>query len=201
MDYCVLSYIPTLTALLDSRRDYRRVQKREAKALLAAVSHPYQGTRLHLVKEEARIVTQIVPDENLVILSSDSGSSAEQTASADRICQLLPAASIFHLACHGQQVMDDPLESGFSMSDRKLTVAQLMALDLPSAFFAFLSACETAKGDANQPDQAIHLAATMLYAGFKSIVGTMWSVYDQRADRSRADNGLPGHCSQVNERC
>lgn len=177
-EYCVLSYIPTLTSLLDARRDYCTVQKKEAKVLLAAVSRPYQGTRLHLVAEEARVVMQIIPGENLVILSTDSGSSAEQTASADQMSRLLPAASILHLACHGQQDMNDPLESGFSMSDRKLTVAQLMALDLPSAFFAFLSACETAKGDANQPDQAIHLAATMLYAGFKSIVGTMWSVDD-----------------------
>jgi hypothetical protein len=26
----------------------------------------------------------------------------------------------------------------------------------------------------NQPDQAIHLAAAMLFAGFKSVIATMW---------------------------
>jgi CHAT domain-containing protein len=49
-----------------------------------------------------------------------------------------------------------------------------MKLDLKHAQLAFLSACETAKGDREQPDQAIHLAATMLFVGFKSVIGTMW---------------------------
>jgi CHAT domain-containing protein len=62
------------------------------------------------------------------------------------------------------------------MQDTLLTVSMLMELNLPNAFFAFLSACETAKGDSAQPDQVIHLAATMLYVGYRSIVGTMWYV-------------------------
>jgi CHAT domain-containing protein len=37
-----------------------------------------------------------------------------------------------------------------------------------------MSACETAKGDQKQPDQVVHLAAAMLFAGFQSVVGTMW---------------------------
>jgi CHAT domain-containing protein len=62
------------------------------------------------------------------------------------------------------------------MRDELLTVSSLMSLNLPDAFLAILSACETAKGDTSQPDQAVHLAATMLYIGFKSVVGTMWLV-------------------------
>jgi CHAT domain-containing protein len=53
-----------------------------------------------------------------------------------------------------------------------------MSLELPRARLAFLSACETAQGDRQQPDQAIHLAASMLYAGFKSVIATMWSMGD-----------------------
>jgi CHAT domain-containing protein len=60
------------------------------------------------------------------------------------------------------------------MSDELLTVSKLMALNLPNAFLAMLSACETAKGDAAQPDQVVHLAAAMLYVGFRSVVGTLW---------------------------
>ncbi|KAF9239427.1 hypothetical protein BU15DRAFT_61939 [Melanogaster broomeanus] len=44
--------------------------------------------------------------------------------------------------------------------------------------FAFLSACHTAVGDKSTPDEAIHLAAAMQFAGFKSVVGTMWGVDD-----------------------
>jgi CHAT domain-containing protein len=86
----------------------------------------------------------------------------------------LPKASILHLACHGYQDMNEPLASGFIMQDKTLRVSDLMSLKLPHAFLACLSACETAKGDEKQRDQAIHLAATMLFVGFKSVVATMW---------------------------
>ena len=62
------------------------------------------------------------------------------------------------------------------MADEKLTIMQLMKLDLSKAFLAILSACHTAKGDNNQPDQTVHLAATMLFLGFKSVVATLWYV-------------------------
>jgi CHAT domain-containing protein len=51
-----------------------------------------------------------------------------------------------------------------------------MDLKLPKAMITYLSACETAKGGKKQPDQAVHLAASMLFCGFRSVVGTMWYV-------------------------
>jgi CHAT domain-containing protein len=53
-------------------------------------------------------------------------------------------------------------------------VSDIMELDLKSPYLAFLSADETAKGDCGQSDQSMHLAATMLFVGFKSVVATMW---------------------------
>ncbi|EIN04347.1 hypothetical protein PUNSTDRAFT_76639, partial [Punctularia strigosozonata HHB-11173 SS5] len=90
----------------------------------------------------------------------------------------LPEATILHLACHGYQDPVNPLKSGFVMRDEMLTIERLMLTPLPHAFMAFLSACETAKGDKNQPDQTVHLAATMLFAGFKSVIATLWSMED-----------------------
>jgi CHAT domain-containing protein len=49
-----------------------------------------------------------------------------------------------------------------------------MEMNLKHAFVAFLSACETAKGDRTYADEVVHLAATMLFAGFKSVIATMW---------------------------
>jgi CHAT domain-containing protein len=89
------------------------------------------------------------------------------------VLQQLPAAHVLHLACHGQQHLD-PLKSSFALKDGPLTISALMGLNLPNAMLAYLSACETAKGDANQPDQAVHLAASMLFCGFRSVVATMW---------------------------
>jgi CHAT domain-containing protein len=52
-----------------------------------------------------------------------------------------------------------------------------MQLHLPNAELAYLSACETASTDEYQPDEAMNLAATMLFVGFKSVVATMWYVF------------------------
>ena len=64
----------------------------------------------------------------------------------------------------------------FALGGEQLTISSLMELRLPNAVLAYLSACETAKGDKNQPDQAVHLAASMLFCGFRSVIATMWSV-------------------------
>jgi CHAT domain-containing protein len=97
---------------------------------------------------------------------------------AEEVIRLLPKATILHLACHGNQNTKDPLKSGFILHDKMMEVADLMRLNLPTAYLAFLSACETALGDMERPDEVLHLAATMLYAGFKSVIGTMWSMGD-----------------------
>jgi CHAT domain-containing protein len=80
---------------------------------------------------------------------------------------------ILHLACHGVQDAD-PLGSALLMHDGKFTIENMLQLNIPKAVLAYLSACQTAKGDKNAPDQAVHLAASMLFCGFRSVVGTMW---------------------------
>jgi CHAT domain-containing protein len=95
-------------------------------------------------------------------------------ATVDRVTSSIPSAHFVHLACHGTQDPTAALESGFHLSDGMLTVSKLMSLNLEHAWFAYLSACETAKGDAKQPDQGVHLAAAMLFAGFKNVVATKW---------------------------
>jgi CHAT domain-containing protein len=100
----------------------------------------------------------------------------DDSAVQDNVAKSLESAQLVHVASHGTQNESQPLQSGLCLNDGILTVERLMKLDLKDAFFAFLSACETAKGDKEQPDQTIHLAATLLFTGFKSVVGTMWYV-------------------------
>ena len=83
---------------------------------------------------------------------------------------------------HGIQDPTHPLDSGLALSDGRLKVSQIMrdlGTNSPEEFskpmsLAFLSACETAKGDSDTPDESMHLAATLLFAGFRSAVATMW---------------------------
>ncbi|KAG1908941.1 uncharacterized protein F5891DRAFT_938073 [Suillus fuscotomentosus] len=47
--------------------------------------------------------------------------------------------------------------------------------------FAFLSACHTTVGDKKRPDESIHLAEAMQFCGFRSVIGSMWSVDNEVA--------------------
>ena len=178
-DYLVPSYTPTIGALLNARRQLPSIQASEARILLAAVSKPFKWSQLQCVVDEVRRVRQAIPAQTPVDYLGDiqySEIKPDSAPTASAVLDKLPEATIVHFACHGHQDPDNPLESGFVMQDKMITIADLMSLNLDAAFLAFLSACETAKGDKAQPDQAIHLAAAMLFAGFKSVVGTMWSV-------------------------
>lgn len=117
---------------------------------------------------------------------------SDSNATVQAVLDCLPDAQLLHLACHGQQDPEKPLASGFRLRDGPLALAQLMRLSLPNAFLAFLSACETAKGDAQQPDQAVHLAAAMLFVGFRSVVATMWCVSPFCSGHARANSGDSG---------
>jgi CHAT domain-containing protein len=90
------------------------------------------------------------------------------------ILEEMEDASVIHLACHGQQDPEEPLASGFLLQDGLLTMSHIIQLKLQKTHFAFLAACESASGDREQPDEAIHLGAAMLFMGVKSVIGTLW---------------------------
>jgi CHAT domain-containing protein len=98
-----------------------------------------------------------------------------QTKSGE-ITAALRSANFVHPACRGIQDRSAPHASCFSLKDGDVAIAELIELEPGRPFFAFLSACETAKGDERHADEAIHLAASILFAGYKSVVATMWQV-------------------------
>jgi CHAT domain-containing protein len=165
-DYFVASYTSSIAALLHAQQSAKPVRRAQADTLLVAVDQPFQGTPLPMTSQEAKAVQRLASPSVKVV----------QASRCDEVLGHIQSATIVHLACHGTQNPANALESSFHLEDGLLPVSKLMKLELPSAFLAVLSACETAKGDAAQPDQAIHLAAAMLFAGFKSVVATMWYV-------------------------
>jgi CHAT domain-containing protein len=170
-NYVVSSYTPTLSALLDAQSAVIRDGPRDdSNILVVSVSHNSAGyPSLRSARAEADRIQDIVPPAGLTALSGHQ-------SSLENVLKALPDVSVLHLACHGQQSQDDPLTSGFVLSDGRLTLKRLMELHLPHAELAYLSACETASTDEYQPDEAINLAATMLFVGFKSVIATMWCV-------------------------
>jgi CHAT domain-containing protein len=83
-------------------------------------------------------------------------------------------ADILHLACHGHQDQNSPLDSGFDLKDGRLKLSKLMRMDMPNAQLAYLSACESAGMDGSRPDEGLNLARGMIFAGFKSVIATLW---------------------------
>ncbi|OJA11321.1 hypothetical protein AZE42_08591 [Rhizopogon vesiculosus] len=67
------------------------------------------------------------------------------------------------------------------MRDGPLAITDIIRPHLQHPEFAFLSACHTTVGHASSPDEAIHLAAAMQFCGFRSVIGSMWSVDDEVA--------------------
>jgi CHAT domain-containing protein len=172
-DYVVSSYTPSLSALIKSRQGFDPIPRNKIQALLVAEGNIPGFEPLHNVNEEARIISDLVTSSmGSVQLTSQIGACDTSGAA---LLERLSGIHALHLACHGHQA-PDPLESSFMLRDGPLTIAALMRLDLPHAVLAFLSACETAKVDEARPEQAVHLAASMLFCGFRSVIATMWCV-------------------------
>lgn len=121
---------------------------------------------------ELENIKNVVASNSLTILGDPSSSTLPSTI--HNVLNQLQTASFVHFACHGTQNMTSPLDSSLILEDGNLKLSMVMKTSTPHASLAFLSACETAKGDERIPDEALHMAATMVFAGFRGVVGTMW---------------------------
>ncbi|KAG1753655.1 CHAT domain-containing protein [Suillus paluster] len=175
-DIFICSYTPTLSALIRSRQAMRtRPTSPSFVAIGQSQPGAGQGTALATVDSELELVhTLVPPNVNFTILSGDE---ATQAGALDA----LRCNTWVHLACHGKQDRKQPYNSRFAMRDKPLTLLDIMENDTPQAEFAFLSACHTAVGDEETPDEVIHLAAGLQFSGFKSVIGTLWVVDDEVA--------------------
>jgi CHAT domain-containing protein len=128
--------------------------------------------------------------EETVSAAKDIGASSSTDAGAaskTELLAMLSSANMVHLACHGIQHTIDPHQSRFCLTTGDLSVSELMDMNLEHAFFAFLSACETARGDEKNTDEVVHLAAAMLFVGFKSVIATVWCENHYDEPRTRSD--------------
>jgi hypothetical protein len=171
-DYIISSYTPTVSALLRAQAQTPSVSSAEVNMLLVGEDSAKNPALSELwnVRKELTCVETIAAAKHF----GHTVETISREATVEWVTERIQSASFVHLACHGLQHQTNALESGFYLSDDKLTISKLMEIELDRPWFAYLSACETAKGDAEQPDQVMHLAAAMLFAGFKHVVATMW---------------------------
>jgi CHAT domain-containing protein len=95
--------------------------------------------------------------------------------------------SSVHLACHASQNPTEPLQSRFLFHNGSLDLATIIQQNLKNADLAFLSACQTSTGEEKLPEEAVHLAAGMLAAGYRRVVATMWAIEDRHAPQVASD--------------
>ncbi|KAJ6461773.1 CHAT domain-containing protein [Mycena sanguinolenta] len=97
-------------------------------------------------------------------------------AAIDTVQQGMKDSRWVHFACHGVQ-STSPTESALLLAGHsRLTLSSIINLSLPNVDLAFLSTCQTATGSKELQDESVHLAAGMLLAGYRGVIGTMWSI-------------------------
>jgi hypothetical protein len=170
-DRVVCSYTPTLRALDLARR--KTPPPHDAPLLAACVPNApgfrslrYSNEEVAAIRSHHRPVTLLPPTQ----------------ATRERVLAELGTHPFFHFIGHGAQ---DPFRSGGAAlytSDHfqvgPVTGADFARQRLDSAHLAFLSACETARGEVQLPDEALHIAGALQLSGFTHVVGTQWSVDD-----------------------
>ncbi|KAG1737567.1 CHAT domain-containing protein [Suillus paluster] len=165
----IVSYNQPLVSLALPTNLSERLE-RSSPASFAAIgqNHPPEHSfPWKAVKPELELVRRLLPPT----VSFTTVASAESAKS--RALDISRDNHWIHFACHGTQNLVEPFKC-----DQPLSLLKIAQTDLSRYEFAFLSACETAAGDVEAPDEVIHLAADLQFAGVKSVIGTFWRVDD-----------------------
>ncbi|KAG8770527.1 hypothetical protein FRC12_004196 [Ceratobasidium sp. 428] len=171
-DYVVSSYSPTLSALLAPVQPTAQF----AGVLGVGEAAPKSAIPLPGTIAELDQLEQIVGSHGVPFTRLD-----EDRATCDAVLEQIEEHSWVHLACHASQDLFDPTMSSFQLHGGSLSLAAISSKSLKQAQFAFLSACETATGHKQLPDESIHLAAGMIMVGYQAAIATMWSIKDEDA--------------------
>ena len=166
-DMYISSYTPTLSALIESREP--STQPWDVPSMLLVVQ---PDDEIPSSIEEMHIVQAVCPSVETL-----NGKVATPIVTLD----CLRRHQFVHISCHGELETGKPFDASFELYEgAHLTLLDIVRSQLPSAEFAFLSACHTAEiTEESIANEGLHLAAAVQYSGFRSVVGTMWAVVDE----------------------
>ncbi|MGE6955128.1 CHAT domain-containing protein, partial [Staphylococcus capitis] len=151
--------------------------------VLATTDTPGQNP-LPGARSEHDLLTGWFPDQTRTVL-------ADTDATRRNLLDHLDGHRWLHASCHGDQALSAPTTGGLLPYDWNttglVTVTDLTAPGHTGGEFAFLSACKTAIGGTINVDEAITVASAMQHAGWRHVIGTLWSVWDTSAATITAD--------------
>ncbi|KAF8431281.1 CHAT domain-containing protein [Boletus edulis BED1] len=173
-DFVVSSYVPTLSILAQS--NCHVAHSNDLRLLLVGQPPSYGQDPLRGVVPELGHIRTVVGTSACTTLLESSVGTVEE------VLGLMKDADWVHFVCHGIQDAAKPSESGLCLAyGRRLKISDIIGLSRSRGGLAFLSACQTAMGDEGLTNEAIHIAAGMLFAGYGGVIGTMWSINDRLA--------------------
>ncbi|KAJ6569774.1 CHAT domain-containing protein [Mycena vulgaris] len=164
------SYTATLGSLLDA---YSKKSFNPPKVGVVGVTHTGSGAHLLPgVEQEVKKILSIIKKSPVECLEGPQ-------ATPDAVKVQLQNCSWVHLACHGKQDLVEPTKSHLLLYQGVLELETILQMPLSNAEFVFLAACQTAMGDPQLINESFHLGGGFIAAGFKSAIGTLWSMNDQ----------------------
>ena len=167
-DLYIPSYTPTLSALIESRKLEHNSHSLEKPSILLVAqpdeSMPGAWDEISHIRRLKTTVTTLI----------------SKKATPPAVVKHLQDHRFAHFSCHGILEAGKPFEASFKLyKGQHLTLLEIIRSRLPSAEFAFLSACHTAElTEESIADEGLHLSAAVQYSGFRSVVGTMWAMAD-----------------------
>ncbi|KAG8749626.1 hypothetical protein FRC12_013330 [Ceratobasidium sp. 428] len=170
-DYAISSYTPNLSSLLVPPADLSR------STGMVAVSQKSTSGMETLPGTQPELDQICLRTKDTMPFTRIDGDQATPSA----VLTAMERHSWVHLACHASQNPKKPTASAFHLHGGPLDLAAITRKQLKHADLAFLSACQTATGDHDLPEEAVHLAAGMIVAGYRRVIATMWSINDEDA--------------------
>ncbi|KAF6745323.1 CHAT domain-containing protein, partial [Ephemerocybe angulata] len=176
LDYAVSSYTPTITAISNRVKNHCAIDKSVSGLFMTSQPNAPGASSIPGTTEEVQSIHSLAIGKGARVLKLEGSD-----VTAGECLKYMESFSSVHFACHASQDAGDPLQSRFLLHNGSLDLATILQSNLKNADLAFLSACQTSTGEEKLSDEAVHLAAGMLAAGYRRVVATMWSIGDKPA--------------------
>lgn len=171
-----LSFAPSSAALCISKKQLEvldlTISKKPRESLLSVAYPGVVDNDLYLpnVLPEAKAIAEYFPQVTALY---------ESDATPQNVIANASGKQLIHFGCHGSFDIEHPQQSGLVLADGWLTVQRIVSeLRLDETEIVTIGSCLSGKLNIASGDELMGLTQSMLTAGAKSVVGSLWAVDD-----------------------
>ncbi|BCJ76195.1 CHAT domain-containing protein [Catellatospora sp. IY07-71] len=174
IDRYVCSYTPTLGSLRLARDRAPALPSTHSPGRAVAVAVAYSETESQVllpgVSRELAALVALLGEQLRILAGAD--------ATRDGVLAALDRYPWVHIACCAISDPARPSASRLMLADGQLSVSDVRARPLRDAEVAVLAACAAGRSDAGASAAAVHITSAWHLAGFRQVIGSLWSVPD-----------------------